>query len=57
MKEKEEDPELTFKPKINQAKKQKATQERKDVFDTLYSQGEKYWNMKFDRMRDAIEYT
>ena len=56
MKEQLEDPELTFKPKINQPKKQKAP-ERKDIFDTLYSQGEKYWNMKFDRMRDAIEYT
>jgi len=64
-----QDPELTFKPKINNTnKKAKKAVEDGDkakpspaqpaapIWERLHSQAEDYWRMKFDRERDAIEW-
>jgi len=66
-KELSEDPELTFKPRINPTKPKKdfsvassaepKEEQRKSVWNELHNQAEKYWRMKFDRELDAIEWT
>lgn len=60
---KQQDPELTFKPKINAPKvkkgesmTQESEQSKAHVWEKLHGQAEKYWRMKFDRQHDAIEY-